>query len=93
MLVEPVVRVDRTAGKFEVGETCALCGRFSLHGWPVRFVDLDQAPSGFVRTDVEYGGIGGSRHCHQLARLFADSNLAAALTQQNLCRFNPLRPE
>ena len=92
MLVEPVVTVDRTVGKFEVGETCAMCGRFTLHGWPVGFVDLDHPPTGFVRTDVEYGGIGNSRHCHQLARLFADSTLAAALAKDKLCRFNPLRP-
>jgi hypothetical protein len=93
MLVEPVVTVDRTVGKFEVGETCVVCGRFSLHGWPVRFMGLDDPPTGFVRTDVEYGGIGNSRHCHQLARWFADSNLAAALTKEKLCRFSPLRPD
>jgi hypothetical protein len=92
MLVEPVVTVDRTVGKFEVGETCAECGRFSLHGWPVRFMNLDDPPTGFVRTDVEYGGIRNSGRCHQLARLFVDSNLAAALAKENLCRFSPLRP-
>jgi hypothetical protein len=92
MLVEPVVIVDRTVGKFEVGEACPLCERFSLHGWPGRFMELDHPPSGFFRTDVEYGGIGGSRPCHQLPRLFADSSLAAALTRAKLCRFNPLRP-
>lgn len=92
MLVERVVVVDRTVGKYQIeGSECSVCGRISQFGWPVRFLGGVQAGTGFVRTDVEYGTVGATRICHQAPKILATPDLASVLTSERLCRFKALR--
>jgi hypothetical protein len=94
MLVETVVVVDRTVGKYEVeGSECSVCGRISQYGWPVRFLGGVPPGVGLVRTDVEYGTVGATRTCHQTPKILATPGLASMLTSEKLCRFTALRSE
>ena len=94
MLVETVVVVDRTVGKYQVeGSECWVCGRISQYGWPVRFRSGVPPEVGLVRTDVEYGTVGATRICHQAPKILATLGLASMLTKERLCRFKPLRSE
>jgi hypothetical protein len=94
MLVETVVVVDRTVGKYEVeGSECSACGRVSQFGWPVRFLGGVPSEERFVRTDVEYGTVGATRICHPTPKILATPVLASMLSSERLCRFTPLRSE
>jgi hypothetical protein len=94
MLVETVVVVDRTVGKYRVeGSECSVCGRVSQYGWPVRFRGGVPLEAGFVRTDVEYGTVGATRICHQTPKILATPGLASILTSERLCRVKALRSE
>ena len=94
MLVDTVVVVDRTVGKYRVeGSECSVCGRISQYGWPVRFCGGWPPEAGFVRTDVEYGTVGATRICHQTPNILVNPGLASMLTSERLCRFRALDSE
>lgn len=92
MFVDHVVEVDRTTGELElVGEPCPACGRQSTYGDPAAFIGLDGAPSGFSRTDIEYGGIPRGRRSAQRSYVLVDDALGRRLRALKLCQIRPLR--
>ena len=91
MFVDRVVEVDRSRGELEfVGDPCPTCGRQSTYGDPAGFVGVDGSLSGFVRTDIEYGGIPGGRRTAQRSYLLVESELGRQLRSAKLCQVRPL---
>jgi hypothetical protein len=55
MIVEPIVRVDRTDVRV-MEDLCETCARFkAIAGPPRRLLPGERIPAGFSRSDVEFG--------------------------------------